>query len=287
MISRRASVLVLHLAFAVLVAASLAARQPTFRSGVELVRLDVTVVNDNGEPVTGLTPSDFEVTIKGEARPVVSAQFLSSVDETAGGAGTQILEGGTFSSNLGQTGRLIVIVVDELSLANTLGTERVLFEGLGEFVGSLRPNDRVALLSIPGTAARVDFTNDFTRVREAVGRLRAFPARSASDEPRPSIKIDRGEGTTPGSFPAARDALTQDYETMVDTLCAVAGYLEPLEGPKTLVLVSGSLPGGFGQLAVSQRFAACATEARMKLYAIRHLYGERRRAVQYRQQRSR
>ena len=58
---------------------------------------------------------------------------------------------------------------------------------------------------------------------------------------------------------------------MVDTLCAVAGYLKPVEGPKTLVLVSGQLPGGFGQVAVSQWFAKCAAEARMKLYAIRHL----------------
>jgi VWFA-related protein len=272
MTARPASRFLLHLVLALALASSPAGQQPTFRTGVELVRLDVTVVNATGEPVTGLTPSDFEVTVKGEPRPVVSAQFLSSVDETASTAEGQRLEAGSFSSNLGQTGRLIVVIVDELSLANTVGTEKVLFEGLAEFVGSLRPNDRIALASIPGTSARVDFTNDFGRVQEAVGRLRTFPARSASDSPRPSIQLDRGEGmtTTPGAFPATRDALRQDYETMVDTLCAVAGYLKPVEGPKTLVLVTGQLPGGFGQVAVSQWFAKCAAEARVKLYAIRH-----------------
>ena len=254
----------------VIVPVVLAAQQPTFRTGVELLRLDVTVVNDSGEPVAGLTAGDFEVTIKGETRPVVSAQFLSSVDETSGTSGDPEAAG-SFSSNQAPNGRLIVVIVDELSLANSTGTEKVLFEGLAQFVGSLRPNDRIALASIPGTGARVDFTNDFTRVQEAVGRIRAFPARSASDSPRPSIQLDRGEGVAPGAFPNARDALTQDYETMVDTLCAVAGYLKPVEGPKTLVLVSGRLPGGFGQVAVSQWFAKCAAEARMQLYAIRHL----------------
>jgi hypothetical protein len=90
------------------------AQQPAFRTAVELVRLDVTVVTGDGVPVDGLSPADFEVTIKGEPRPVVSAQFLSaaSAGERAGGG----LEPGDFGTNGDADGRLFLIVVDELSL---------------------------------------------------------------------------------------------------------------------------------------------------------------------------
>ena len=259
------------LALLALLVPSIHGQQPAFRTGVELIRLDVTVVNDKGEPVTGLTPADFEVTVRGEPRPVVSAQFLSAADEV-GGAGEEEEASGGFSSNLDGSGRLITILVDEGGLANMTGTEKALFEGLDAFVASLRPNDRVALISIPGRSARVDFTNDFASVREAVSRLRAFPIATVTRE---RIQLERNEGGPPTGerFPSSRDALTigSQFESMVDTLCAIADYLKPVEGPKTLVLVSGNLPGGTGELSVSQRYARCAAEARMKLYAIRHL----------------
>ena len=46
------------------------APQPTFKSGVELVALDVTVVDRNGRPVQGLGPEAFQVTIDGRPRRV-------------------------------------------------------------------------------------------------------------------------------------------------------------------------------------------------------------------------
>src|SRR4030095_845381 len=58
--------------------AVLAAQQqpPTFRSGVELVILNVTVVDKDGKPVRGLTAADFAVTLDGQARPVRALDFL-------------------------------------------------------------------------------------------------------------------------------------------------------------------------------------------------------------------
>ena len=44
-------------------------QQPeTFRSGIEVVALDVTVVDRSGTPVEGLIPADFTVTVDGKAR---------------------------------------------------------------------------------------------------------------------------------------------------------------------------------------------------------------------------
>jgi hypothetical protein len=58
--------------------AGLAAQQPppTFKSGVEVVRIDVSVVDKTGKPLSDLTPADFTVTVDRKPRAIVSAQFL-------------------------------------------------------------------------------------------------------------------------------------------------------------------------------------------------------------------
>jgi len=49
-----------------------APQTPTFPSDVELVRIDVVVLDKNGQPVTGLTAADFEVTEGGKAHEIAS-----------------------------------------------------------------------------------------------------------------------------------------------------------------------------------------------------------------------
>ncbi len=53
-----------------------AQQPPTFRSGVEVVLIDVTVVDRSGQPVGDLRPGDFTVIVDGKVRSVASAQFL-------------------------------------------------------------------------------------------------------------------------------------------------------------------------------------------------------------------
>ena len=48
-----------------------AAAQPVFRSGVDLVRFGVTVLDDDGEPISGLTADDFRVTEEGREQRIV------------------------------------------------------------------------------------------------------------------------------------------------------------------------------------------------------------------------
>ena len=52
------------------------AQQPVFRSRVELVTVDVTVVNGDGDPLTDLPADSFQITVDGSARRVVWAEFV-------------------------------------------------------------------------------------------------------------------------------------------------------------------------------------------------------------------
>ena len=51
---------------------------PTFRSGVELVTVDVGVVDRQGNPLRGLGADDFSVTVGGQPRRVVTAEYVDS-----------------------------------------------------------------------------------------------------------------------------------------------------------------------------------------------------------------
>src|SRR4029453_2396139 len=48
------------------------APQASFRGGIELIQIDVSVLTKDGQPVRGLTQSDFTVPEDGKPRPVAS-----------------------------------------------------------------------------------------------------------------------------------------------------------------------------------------------------------------------
>src|SRR3954451_21986099 len=47
---------------------------PSFKAGVQLVRIDVTVLDDKRQPVRGLQASDFTVLVDGQPRPIRAFQ---------------------------------------------------------------------------------------------------------------------------------------------------------------------------------------------------------------------
>jgi len=53
---------------------------PTFRTGVDIVQLDVTVLDKDRQPVRGLTADDFTILDKGKPQPIVA---FSAVDVPA------------------------------------------------------------------------------------------------------------------------------------------------------------------------------------------------------------
>lgn len=68
--------------------------QTTFRSGVSLVTVDVTVVDKEGKPVPGLTADDLEIKLNGKVQPVRALVYL-----TAGGPQAAAPAGGAAASS--------------------------------------------------------------------------------------------------------------------------------------------------------------------------------------------
>src|SRR5215218_7528800 len=84
---------------------------PSFRSGVEVVTLEVGVVDRQGVPVRGLVAGDFTVTVAGQPRPVVTAEFIDTAASVQANL-TTLPDAASISTNEGVgVGRMFMFVV--------------------------------------------------------------------------------------------------------------------------------------------------------------------------------
>jgi VWFA-related protein len=179
-------------------------KPPTFKSGVDLVAVDVNVVDRNGQPVAGLTGEQFEVTVDGKPRRVASVTFLdyASAKEAPPPLAAQPLRiDRSFSSNEVEEadpatpGRVLLLAVDQLSFAP--GAGRAAIESARRFLDRLRPSDRVGLVGYPSPGPTVSPTADHAVVREALGRIQGMADTLQSLRPyitmSEAMAIDRGD----------------------------------------------------------------------------------------------
>jgi VWFA-related protein len=143
-----------------------AGQAPSFRSGIEVVTVDVGVVDRQGHPLRGLAPGDFMVTVGGQPRRVVTAEFIDR--SVSGAAGAARSESALISSNEGGgAGRLFAFIVDQNSLE--LGSVRRVTSATAPFFSRLSFSDRSALMLMP-LGPNVPFTWAHERVRAGLQR---------------------------------------------------------------------------------------------------------------------
>jgi VWFA-related protein len=156
-------------AIAALALGAVAAQEPqppqTFRSAVDVVSVDVSVIGEGGKPVTGLDAGDFVVTVDGRPRRVASAQFVPAVREAKPSPASP----GSYSTNAASGGRLILLLIDQGSIGR--GRGRAAMESVSRFVSQLSPADRVGLIAFPGAGPQIEFTQNHESVRAGLARL--------------------------------------------------------------------------------------------------------------------
>ena len=147
-------------------------QQPTFRGGVELIEIDVSVLDGQGNPVRDLKAPEFTVTVDDEERRIVSVEFVA-VENPLEPSSTVLASGSKpyYSTNQGLApGRLVILVVDENSIR--FGEAQKLLPAAGRFLDQLGPADRVAFAALPATGGlSVGFTTNHQLVREALARV--------------------------------------------------------------------------------------------------------------------
>ena len=142
---------------------------PTFRTGVDVVSVDVAVVDRNGKPVQDLRAPEFTVRIDGEERRVVSAELVR-IDIEA--AKKQVADKSEtfFTSNLTPiNGRMILVAVDQSNVRP--GSLTAIMTAAQKFVDHLSPLDQVAFIAFPEPGVQVNFTTDRLRIKQAMRGL--------------------------------------------------------------------------------------------------------------------
>ncbi|MEZ5316856.1 MAG: VWA domain-containing protein [Vicinamibacterales bacterium] len=161
---------------------------PTFRAGVTLVGVDVTVLDKDGRPVTGLSADDFRITLNGKVQPVRTLSYVQ-VTEPAGGPKADHATDGRATGHVvasnaipADDAKIFILAVDDLSFAAEDG--RRLLAAARTFVAGRPANELVGLATTSGSVA-VNPTYDRAAVMAALRRVvGAFidPRRSVPSE---------------------------------------------------------------------------------------------------------
>jgi VWFA-related protein len=262
--------------------------RPTFTTGVSLVTADVTVVDRDGRPVTGLSAADFVVKVDGSPRDIVTAQFvdLQRLEPTAGAKDAAPLVSNNRSVG---AGRMVAFVIDQGNIQ--LGSGKMVLRVAEQLLDRLTPADRVAVFAVPGPGIHVSFTNDFALVREALGRISGLAApiqgnsydiglreAFAIERRNPDVLRDVAERTCGGGRQChdsvegeARAIVAEAQRRTGQSIAGIRGVLSELAaipGPKTVLVASEGLPSDH-PIEDLFNIGGLAARARASIYALR------------------
>lgn len=141
-------------------------RQPTFRTGVQLVRIDVTVLDDKRQPVRGLQASDFTVLEDGRPRPIRSFQAVDVAAAPRSAPMAPVPAHDVVTNQTGSdTSRLIFILMDR-----SIPPERPMLVArqiADAAVDAMAPGDLAAVVTTGGGVPQ-NLTSDRARLHKAI-----------------------------------------------------------------------------------------------------------------------
>lgn len=175
---------------------------PTFRSGVSLATIDVTVLDKDGKPVPGLTADDIEIKLNGKAQPIRALTYVTAAspvapatDKPAPAAAPVVAPvapvrpdaprrtltnaGSPLSGSLAPApvaaaapppaeSRVFVLLVDDLSYSPQRG--KAMFNSASRFIDRIPPSDPVGFATTTGVGA-VNPTRDRAALKASLAKV--------------------------------------------------------------------------------------------------------------------
>ena len=195
---------------------------PTFRTGVDIVEIDVTVLDKDRQPVTGLTADNFTVLDRGQPQPIVA---FSAVDVPAAVtySAPWMREAPLDVVSNAENRRLVTIVMDDAYTEFNPSIAQRARAIARNAVDQLGPTDLAAVI-FTYNGRRQNFTSDRMRLLAAIDSY--VPAMTAA---------------------AGRPAACTLRPCDIEALSAVASTLATAApGRKVAILISGGRAFSFG-----------------------------------------
>jgi len=179
--------------------------QAAFRSMVDVIAVDVSVLDRDGHPFMNLQPGNFDVTIDGRRRPVSSAEFVRYLPESA--LGPLASSGNPTAANVRTSaapGRSFMLAIDNASFS---AAESATVAGAARrFLERLPAADVIGVCVLPRGRVLAPTTNR-DAIREAlnaVGGTRSFRPGQFHLTPGEVIDISAADGAMQPPSPAGR-----------------------------------------------------------------------------------
>ncbi len=226
--------------------------QPVFRSGVQLVLVDVSVTGEGDEPLTDLSPADFELTEDGVPQ-VVEQATLVRLDAAPRGDG-EALEIRSPAHAIAEAARddvrLFAVFMDDYHLGRFPQEMLPLRKGLADFLGSMMgPLDLVTVMNPITPLSALEWTRDRAGL---VREIKTYEGRNDNFIGRSPIEESQG---------FSRNIARVRSQVVITALQALVMHLSGLrEGRKTLLFVSQGIPLLF-DISLESDFQAILREA--------------------------
>jgi hypothetical protein len=157
------------------------AGQPIFRSGVDLITIDVVVVDGDGRQAPALNADDFAVEVDGKPRAVLSVQYFESAAPLVPGSreAEAAARGGAASED--PNGNQIVLALDVGSTSP--GSREQVLAAANAVLDRLPPADRLATVALPLRMADFTFTTNRQASRQTLQEITGWSPRLGTQLP--------------------------------------------------------------------------------------------------------
>lgn len=255
-----------------------APQTPRFRAAANVVVVEATVVDRDGDVVKALGAADFKVEVDGKPREIVSAELVeyekrqpAATSGAPAAAAVPPADAEITTNAPTDRGRLVILIVDQESLTSE---SRPVLDAAQRWVLALGPQDRVGLITFPNVGPRVDLSTDHAKVAEALTHVTGTSPVAPTMQRRnisiwEAVRMEEGDTFTRnevvqrecrGGDPVCPPDVDMQAKTMVldtrqrvmpilTTLQSVIRGLAAIPGPKHAVLLSSGW-------AMSEREAA-------------------------------
>jgi VWFA-related protein len=150
------------------------ASAPQFRSRVDLVHLDVSVLDRDRRPVLDLTPDDFTVFENGKPQPVSAfVPIVIRPPESASAAWVRDVPSDVRDNAEVRERRLFVITIDDATIENDPKALKSVREIGRQVIDRLGPADLASVVFTRDNRHAQDFTSDRARLLAAVDSVTA------------------------------------------------------------------------------------------------------------------
>jgi VWFA-related protein len=148
--------------------ASQQSQTPVFRTGVDLVQLDVSVLDRQRRPIRGLAAAEFRVYEDGVLQPVGAFAAIDFPDVVAPATPWMREVAADVTTNEIENRRVFVLVLDDAVAASDPWATRAVIDSATAIIEQLGPTDLASVIFTRDNRQSQDLTTDRARLLKAV-----------------------------------------------------------------------------------------------------------------------